>query len=274
MRKIEDVKEIQQVLLNNLIFLKEICEKHNLTFFLSNGTLLGAIKYQQFIPWDDDADVFMPREDYEKLVHLQDIDNEIFELLVKEKNPLWNMPFAKLRDKRTILKETSADFGVENGIAVDIFPLDNWKSEKRSAIIQAKYCGLLRRFLSAAVEEQFISPRTGIKRAVLYLIWKYSRLKGVKFFYDRIIREVEKGKTMSSEYKGSVAWSLYGSKEVIPSKVFTKITEATFCGEKFPVPVGYDSYLRNLYGDYTLDPPKEKQKTHHDILVWWKDGYE
>lgn len=273
MRKIDDVKEIQEILLENLIFLKKICDKHDLKFFLSNGTLLGAVKYGAFIPWDDDADVFMPREDYNKLLELENINDEFHELMAKEKNQIWNMPYAKLRDKRTLLKETSADFGLENGVAIDIFPLDSWYGNQKQAILQAKYCGLLRRFLSAAVEERFISPKKGISRVILYCIWKYSRFRGVKVFYDKIIKETNRGNDKKTLFKGSVAWSLYGKKEVIPADVFDESAEVWFCEERFPIPRGYDVYLRSLYGDYFKDPPKEKQKTHHDITVWWKDEY-
>lgn len=274
MRQIEDVCEIQEVLFEILKFFKKVCQENELTFYLSNGTLLGAVKYKKFIPWDDDIDIFMPREDYDKLMQLKDINSDIYELLSKEKNSSWKMPYAKLKDKRTFLKETSADFGVENGIAIDIFPLDNWKGNQRKAIFQAKYCGFLRRCLSASIEERFSSPQKGIKRCILYLIWRYSRFRGADIFYNKIVKEIRKGNIKkSTEFKGSVAWSLYGDKEVIPAHVFDEVIEVMFCGELFPAPSGYDGYLRNLYGDYFKEPPKEKQKSHHDIMVWWKDEY-
>lgn len=272
MKQIEDVKEIQRILFEILKFFRQVCQKNELTFYLSNGTLLGAVKYKEFIPWDDDVDIFMPRADYDKLMNLEDVDNGLYELLAKERNQLWNMPYAKLRDKRTILKETSANFGMENGIAIDIFPLDNWCGNKKKAILQAKYCGLLRRFLTASIEEKFTSAKKGVQRCILYLIWKYSRLRGTQVFYNKIIGEVCKGRK-NTEYKGCIAWSLYGEKEVISSAVFSESVDVMFCGEVFPAPIGYDMYLNNLYGDYFKDPPKEKQKSHHDIMVWWKDEY-
>lgn len=273
MEKLESVSEIQDVLLNILKYIKEICEKHNLEFYLSNGTLLGAIKYNGFVPWDDDVDIFMPREDYDQFMKL-DINTDVYELLSKEKNPSWNMPYAKLKDKRTYLKENTADFGMELGIAVDIFPLDNWNGNEARAMRQAKYCSLLRRCLSASIEEEFQSPRKGIKRLILYIIWKFSKCCGSDYFYKLIQKEVNKGlENKAVSYSGSVAWALYGKKEVIPSSVFNEKINVLFCDELFPAPAGYDIYLKNLYGDYHQDPPKEKQKSHHNVMAWWKDEY-
>ena len=81
MQEITDVKEIQGVLLDGLKYFKSICEKNNLKYFLSNGTLIGAVKYGKFVPWDDDIDVLMPREDYNKLLSLVDVNNDRYKLL-------------------------------------------------------------------------------------------------------------------------------------------------------------------------------------------------
>ena len=73
---------------------------------------------------------------------------------------------------------------------------------------------------------------------------------------------------------GSIAWSLYGEKEVLEAQVFEKTIELKFGESKFFAPAGYDRYLRCLYGEYEMDPPVEKQKSHHQIDVWWKEHYE
>ena len=80
MKEIVEIREIQEIQLGALRHLKAICERHGLTFFLSNGTLLGAVKYKKFIPWDDDIDVFMPRKDYDRLTALSDIDSDVYRL--------------------------------------------------------------------------------------------------------------------------------------------------------------------------------------------------
>ena len=275
MKQITNINEIQDILFQNLLNFKRICEKYQLKYYLSNGTLLGAIKYKGFIPWDDDVDVFMPRDDYERLMNISDFDTGRYELLSKQKNELWKLPFAKISDRRTIQKETSADFGLESGVAIDIFPLDNWSGSYHKSLLQAQYCGLLRRFYSASLESKFSSPKVGVKRMMLYMIWLFSHVCGTDYFYHRILNEIKKGKCQKlSQYKGCVVWSLYGKKEVIPQYVFEKTVNVLFRDEAFPAPAGYDKYLRSLYGDYSLDPPLDKQKSHHNIMVWWKEDYE
>ena len=70
---------------------------------------------------------------------------------------------------------------------------------------------------------------------------------------------------------GCVAWSLYGRREVIPAEVFASTVPVEFEGDSYPAPVGYDQYLRSLYGEYEADPPEEEQYPHHHMTAWWRD---
>lgn len=85
MNEITDLREIQQVELGILRHLDQVCRENGLHFFLSNGTLLGAVKYEGFIPWDDDIDVFMPRCDYDRLMRLSGADSGPYRLLSQER---------------------------------------------------------------------------------------------------------------------------------------------------------------------------------------------
>lgn len=158
MNEITDLREIQQVELGVLRHLDQVCRENGLHFFLSNGTLLGAVKYEGFIPWDDDIDVFMPRCDYDRLMRLSGADSGPYRLLSQERTPGWRLPFAKLCDLSTCKQETCADFGADIGLDVDIFPLDAWSG----GAAQARRCGLWRRGVSASIESRFLSPRTGL----------------------------------------------------------------------------------------------------------------
>lgn len=154
MNEITDLREIQQVELGILRHLDQVCRENGLHFFLSNGTLLGAVKYEGFIPWDDDIDVFMPRCDYDRLMRLSGADSGPYRLLSQERTPGWRLPFAKLCDLSTCKQETCADFGADIGLDVDIFPLDAWSG----GAAQARRCGLWRRGVSASIESRFLSP--------------------------------------------------------------------------------------------------------------------
>ena len=97
------LKEIQSIEFDILVDFKKYCEEHNLSFFLSNGTLLGAVKYQGFIPWDDDIDVILPREDYERFIS-EFVSDGKRELLCTQRNSQFVFPFAKHYDTATVVQ--------------------------------------------------------------------------------------------------------------------------------------------------------------------------
>lgn len=271
MEQITDVTVQQKILLDGLAHLAQICEKHHLRYFLCNGSLLGAVKYQKFIPWDDDADVLMLREDYEKLVRLADVDTPDFQLLCRERQPGWKLPYAKLSHNHTVQQETTADFGCEIGINVDIFPVDGWRGGKRFACAQAAYCGLLRRFLSASLEETFFSPRTGLTRGILYCIWVFSRACGTEFFLRRVDAQRKKGRA-DSPLLGNLVWAAYGAGEIMPREQFEEQSSVEFCGQRFTTFRDPDGYLRGSYGDYWKELPPERRRSNHALKVFWKNG--
>ncbi len=270
MERITDIKEIQSLLNGLLQHFAEVCERHGLRYYLSNGTLLGAEKYSGFIPWDDDVDVLMPREDYDKLMHLQEIHTERYQLRSIETCQTWRLPFAKLTDATTVCYETTADFGCELGLCMDIFPLDHWSDNRTVATMEAVCGGLLRRFTSASLEKTFFSPRTGWKRAILYGIWRFSRLLGDRFFRQCILRMTKKHASTPTKHVGCIAWAAYGKREVIPAEAFSRQSMLPFEGREYPVFGGYRDYLHRMYGAYEEDPPADRQKTHHTFEIYRK----
>lgn len=270
MEQITDVALQQKILFDGLVHLSKMCEKHQLRYFLCNGSLLGAVKYGKFIPWDDDADILMPREDYDKLVRLADVDTPDFRLVCREREPGWKMPYAKLSHNHTIQKETTADFGCEVGVNVDIFPVDSWRGGKWSAKLQAARCGLLRRLISASLEESFFSPRTGLTRGILWCIWAFSRACGTEFFMRSVEAQRKKGDA-DGRLKGCLVWAAYGGAEIIPREQFEEQSSVEFCGRRFTTFRDPDEYLRRLYGDYRKELPPERQKSNHALKVFRKD---
>lgn len=267
MREITDVKEVQEVLRGLLAHFKQVCREHGLTFFLSNGSLLGAVKYEGFIPWDDDADVLMPREDYERFLQLPEAAP--YRLLCRETVPGWRVPYAKLTDTRTVLREGPYDFGTEAGVSLDIFPLDRWHPHRRVARWQARYANLLKRMLVFSNAERFSTERQGVKRLLLRLLWAAGRLMGTERL-NRALLALAK-RQYPQGYVGCVVWCSYGTGEVLPAAVFAEQMLLSFCGEEYPVPRDYDRYLTCLYGAWRQELPPARQKSNHRIQVWWKD---
>ena len=122
---LQEIREVEVELLN---YFDLFCKNNGINYFLSNGTLLGAIKYSGFIPWDDDIDVLVPRKDYNRLISLFR-DSDHIKLFSFERNNNFYFPFSKLCDISTIKEEDNTNNGVTLGVDIDIFPLDFWDSE-------------------------------------------------------------------------------------------------------------------------------------------------
>lgn len=273
MEQITDIHETQEILYGCLSHFKRICEENGLRYYLSNGTLLGAIKYGDFIPWDDDVDVLMPREDYDRFLKLEGIETDRYALLTHGDGSGWQYAYSKLSDKTTVVSEANADFGTEVGLSLDIFPLDYRTDHKSTSLLNAYYCGLQKRFLCASVQKQFYSPRTGIKRFILKMIYRYSHAVGADRLRGRLLKIAEKsGNGGAKKYCGPVVWTCYNKGECIRTQVFEKTETRVFHGGDFSVPAGYDEYLRGLYGYYVPDPPIEKQKSNHAITIYRKNA--
>ncbi len=260
---LQEIKQIEFALLKKF---DVFCKENGIRYFLSNGTLLGAVKYKGFIPWDDDIDVLVPRVDYDRLLSLFN-DDERYKLFAFEKDPKYRFPFAKLCDLTTKKEEENTDNGVSLGVDIDIFPLDAWENDfdkaKRDVIRINKKMFYLN--LSKLSKPDSANP---IKREIKKIAMAVCRMMGSRYFIRSIIKECVKYVQQDSPYLGCKSWCIYGDREIIPAEVFADAIEVDFEGEKFPAPIGYDIYLHSLYGDYLKDPPIEKQKTHHNYTAY------
>ena len=258
------LSQIKSVELEILRYFKDFCERENIKYFLSNGTLLGAVNYGGFIPWDDDIDVFVPREDYNRLISIFE-DTERYCLFSFERNKKYRFPFAKLCDMTTEKVEENIENGVKLGLDIDIFPLDMWEDNYDSACKQVHRINnkiKLLAFLKCGKALSVNPLKRFIKNIVLYLM-RGAAVPLIRNWHAvRIEANVPK-------WLGCVVWCIYGLREIIPADVFSSTVSVLFEGDEYPAPSGYDVYLRSLYGDYTKDPPKERQTTHHRFSAYW-----
>ncbi len=257
MKKELSLSEIKAVVFDILCHFKKFCLENNIKFYLSNGTLLGAVKYGGFIPWDDDIDVFIPREDYNRFIEIYK-DSEKYKLFSSEREPNFRFTFAKLCDMTTVKEEINIDNGVDLGLDIDIFPLDCCTEHMlKKGVANRVKINLLGCMLS---KFESTKGKPLFKRVII----RYCKIRGYGHFSRRLKKIIFNEGKRGSNHKGCLLWPIYGVREVIPSDVFSETVWVEFEGEKFPAPKGYDTYLRSLYGDYRQDLPKEKQKTHHN----------
>lgn len=260
------LQELKEIEFDLLKIFHSFCVQNNIKYFLAYGTLLGAIRYKGFIPWDDDVDVLVPREDYNKLLSLFQ-DSEQYCLFAFERNQEFRFPFAKLCDMYTRKEEFNIDNGITLGVDIDIFPLDYWDDDLGKAKQEAKHIhkNMFCLNLTKLHKSTIANP---IKRFVMGVIMAFCKMLGSKYFIKKILKESYKKEQNGSRHLGAKSWCVYGERGIIPAEVFANAIEIEFEGEKFLAPIGYDTYLRCLYDDYLPEPPKEKQKTHHSFKAY------
>lgn len=270
MEKIETNK-IREIQLDILDHFSNFCNLNGIGYFLSNGSMLGAVKYNGYIPWDDDIDICMLRNDYERLIMLykEKNINPRYRLFSIETEKNYLFPFAKLSDSFTVLKENNIDNGVELGVNIDIFPLDGYGNTQKEVFLLYKRIEKLRKKLNWAKLEKYNSTNI-IKKFGIMVISKYYKRIGARKIVEEI-HKIASQQSYSDLYIGNVVWGFYKDGEAHLKDVFMKSIKIEFEGKEHPIPIGFDSYLKKLYGNYRLDPPLEKQVTHHNYVAYKKE---
>lgn len=260
------LRELRETELELLKHFAAFCRRENITFFLSNGTLLGAVKYGGFIPWDDDIDVLVPRRDYERLISIYP-DSARYRLFSCSRCACYRFPFAKLCDMTTEKREENVDNGLPLGVDIDIFPLDSWATD---ACRQARKMERQRKWLTFFKCRRAISVNP-LKRLVKSTVLRLGRplCAPMARRMDRLAGK--QGTGHGPSYLGCVVWCIYGRREILPAEVFSSAVSVCFEGEQFPAPVGYEQYLHSLYGDYLSDPPETERVSHHHFRAYRKE---
>ena len=258
-------QELKESILGIMDEIHNFCREHNIRYFLMQGTLLGSVRHRGFIPWDDDLDIGMFREDYEKFCQLFHSDKH-YEIRCTQRNSDYYLPFAKVIDTRISLREEVYQ-APPIGAYVDVFILDH--VEKGSE----KLNGYYRRSLKATLEDlKYMEMRKGRS------LWKNALILAGRLLYPRSLHKIAMDRdaravaVSSPEPTGWVSnlHSPWGDREVVPYACFAGVKEYPFEGRTYFGPADYDTYLGTLYGDYMTPPPPEKQVTHHSFDATWK----
>lgn len=235
----------QMVMLEMLKVLDQICRKYGIPYFLYWGTLLGAIRHNGFIPWDDDLDVGLMRKDYLRLLKI--LPNELPEHIVLQTNDTdknYFYLFAKLRDKRSFLDEGSYDkVFKERGIFIDLFPFDRILPFTQRWRLQSYAFTIFRETNGGNVAMRKIRVLTWINRHVVFPVLRY-------------ISKVLNCKTVTFDY-GIPFHKVHDMSDIFP------LSTHVFEGVEVMVPRNSDKILQCLYGDYMRLPEDLDNVYHH-----------
>ena len=259
------LEESKKIELDILLTVADFCDKNNLTYFLAYGTLIGAIRHKGFIPWDDDVDITMPREDYDKFIAT--FNHEYIKAVVPG-TPMSKHSFLKIIDTRTVKKEPCLKYSAGFlGIDVDVFPIDGAPSDE--AEYDKWYDELMEVYKSFVLSAQSLSTKYlkhSIKLALLKL-----KLKKPAYYLEEAKKLHGRYPYKASEYVAAVESPYNSKKNRVPKQYYTGSVDVEFEGHTFRAPICYDKLLRSIYGDYMQLPPEEQRVTHHTNKVYWKD---
>lgn len=248
------IEQSKKVGLDILVKFDCFCRSNGLKYYLVYGTLLGAVRHKGFIPWDDDIDVAMFRDDYEKLHQIIEsgvlVSNDLIWCSSRLGN--WNEPVLKLVNKNT---ECYQRGNMNVGVWVDIFVLDNHDA----AVFRTN--NFWRQVHIAKCTTRFEFSKKGIGKLVLKVLFCWKSLMSISRDIDKRIKQVPFNGTISN-----MQWSCH---DINDADVYDNPTELEFEGYMFPVPGNYNKYLEKVYGATFMQLPPEKERHSHGTEPYW-----
>ena len=274
--QLDDIKCLQ---LDILIAFDSFCRKHDLRYVLAYGSLIGAVRHQGFIPWDDDIDLCMPRKDFLKLLEIVNaMDNggmitdryRLADARIKSDVP-YHQTFAKLYDTKTTARRSSLkkELGFQEGVFIDVFSIsgipsnetkkNHCLSELRTLNDMAYYASRERQpgELNPLHPRRFLTNLSGYLKASKRSIGEWILL------YSESLDKLPDSDESEAAFDIK-NWLMEGDRLALTFNPWFPSIQGQFEGKSFPIPERYDELLTAIYGDYMQLPPEEKRKPTHN----------
>lgn len=273
MRQI-NTEELKKLQLGILDFVMKFCDEHGIHCFLDGGTLLGCIRHKGYIPWDDDIDIGMLRQDYDRFLQIFNRESTRYKVYSLENNSEFLYAYSKILDTSTEMYEPDRKTGEKLAVNIDLFPMDNSPdnetAEKRMFACQYIYwCFHKARYLPA-----FAPPNGSISRKIAAYIARVSMnmiptfILPKNYFARKLLKNAKRYVDAETKRAGSFLGTHMLSMDRTKLENFTY---GEFEGRKYKIPAGYDEWLTKLYGEYMKLPPKKQQITHHHFEAFVKE---
>lgn len=270
MKKEIGLEESKMIQLDILKSIDAFCRQNGIHYSLAAGSAIGAIRHKGFIPWDDDIDLIMLREEYNRFLSLY--KDKIYNLLHYKTCPSWDSYYACVEDPRT---ETFWG-GAKNstrGIWVSVFPVDYVPDDEREL---ARIIKKVQRYTSHNLIVRFKRSAYRTNSSFLFNLIKIigrNLFKPIPFryFYTKVDKLVIDLLNKPTNRLSSIAAWTFGTVFDYPAECFSGYIDVDFEGMKCMICKGYDTYLRKQYGDYMALPPLEQQVPKHEAAIFWKE---
>lgn len=266
MRKI-DIDELKDIQLQILNQISNFCEEEGINYWLDCGTLLGAVRHRGYIPWDDDIDIGMLRDDYENFISKFNKKNDKYRCCTMYNTNNFPFAFAKVMDLDTELYEPNKKEGVKMCINVDVFVYDNAPADQE--LLNKMY---KKRDENLIWYRRRILPgwTTGstFKRILKILLCSILKILPKQYFIDKIQKNLTKYRFIDTKFIGNFTSD---TKILCNKEIFKSFVNVEFEGKLYKAPIGYDKWLKSFYGDYMQLPPKKQRVSKHKFEAYVKN---
>lgn len=261
-----DIRSLQLKMLEILEYFDKFCKENDLKYSLAGGCLIGAIRHNGFIPWDDDIDLFMPRKDYEKLSEIwnKKADTNRYVFCRTDKYNNYHDGGASIRDVNTTeINRHSINEDICHGIAIEIMPIDGCPKSKIKRFDQ-----LLNAFVFNLFNVQRLPDNKGqLIRIIAGLIYKLVPSKNIRYIiWTRAEKRMSKYDWDDTDEVTELVGAIHGMLIRHPKEAFENIVFHKFENMDLPIMAGYEDYLTKIWGDYMELPPVEERVAKHDTV--------
>lgn len=273
MRQVTDLKEIQKLALNIFAKFDAFCREYDIEYYMAYGTLIGTVRHHGFIPWDDDIDVWVKRNDYDKVVEFFPEWGKEHGLYLNSATTTenYNRIFAKVCMENTNLETLDRHNNFKEGYFIDIFVLDGSPNNSFLRWLRVTHLQLLRNVVTLSAYGADQMPNASLKAKIYGKIAVLFRGIDQNKWTRKFEQVAAKSSCDTSDYLQVAIRNSKGRALLMPSKWFSESIKMKYEDMEASVPVGYDDVLKLIFGDYMQLPPEEQRKPGHAAKIYIDD---